>query len=279
MSKTRNKMMILTILSISFFVLGNKNIDTYALNEKTNLDLLLKNKKAQEELQVKIDDLKYDIEAKNNHIEGLENNENTYTEKDVEVVSVSFVPEEIKDKIYSMKEEVASLANTKYELEKQLEDFVIDSIKLEKSIEEEKLAYLKENNLQFIPGIWPLQSYREISSPFGERVHPITGEIKLHRGIDIPAPQNTDILSSDDGIVIFSGSQNGYGNVVKIKHFDGKKTVYAHNTSNVVKEGDIVKKGQAIAKVGTTGDSTGNHVHFETIVNDENINPINAINN
>lgn len=273
MVKTRSKMMILTILSISFFILGSNNINTYALNEKNNLDLLIENKKAQDELQIKINDLECDIEAKKK----LENKENTYTESDVEVVSVSFIPESVKDKNYSVKDEVEILISAKYELEKQLEDFVIDSIKLEKSIEEEKLAYLKENDLQFISGIWPLQSYTEISSPFGERVHPITGELKFHRGIDIPAPQNTDILSSDDGIVIFSGSQNGYGNVVKIKHFDGKKTVYAHNTSNVVKEGDIVKKGQVIAKVGTTGDSTGNHVHFETIVNDENINPINAV--
>ncbi|MGX4599266.1 M23 family metallopeptidase [Faecalimicrobium sp. JNUCC 81] len=278
MSKTRSKMMILIILSICFFILGNKNINTYALNEKTNIDLLIENKKAQEELRIKINDLKSNLESKKNNIEKLENKENTYTENSVEVVSVSFVPEGLKDKNYSEKEEIESLASTKYELEKQLENFVIDSIKLEKSIEEEKFAYLEENNLQFINGIWPLQSYKEISSPFGERVHPITGEVKFHRGIDIPAPKNTDILSSDDGIVIFSGSQNGYGNVVKIKHFDGKKTVYAHNTSNVVKEGDIVKKGQVIAKVGTTGDSTGNHVHFETIVNDENINPINAVN-
>lgn len=278
MSKTRSKMMILIILSICFFILGNKNINTYALNEKTNIDLLIENKKAQEELRIKINDLKSNLESKKNNIEKLENKENTYTENSVEVVSVSFVPEGLKDKNYSEKEEIESLASTKYELEKQLENFVIDSIKLEKSIEEEKFAYLRENNLQFINGIWPLQSYKEISSPFGERVHPITGEVKFHRGIDIPAPKNTDILSSDDGIVIFSGSQNGYGNVVKIKHFDGKKTVYAHNTSNVVKEGDIVKKGQVIAKVGTTGDSTGNHVHFETIVNDENINPINAVN-
>lgn len=278
MSKTRSKMMILIILSICFFILENKNINIYALNEKTNLDLLIENKKSQEDLRIKINDLKSNLESKKNNIENLENKENTYTENGVEVVSVSFVPEEIKDKNYSEKEEIESLVSTKNELEKQLENFVIDSIKLEKSIEEEKFAYLKENNLQFIQGMWPLQSYKEISSPFGERVHPITGEVKFHRGIDIPAPKNTDILSSDDGIVIFSGSQNGYGNVVKIKHFDGKKTVYAHNTSNLVKEGDIVTKGQVIAKVGTTGDSTGNHVHFETIVNNKNINPINAVN-
>lgn len=278
MSKIIKKMMILIILSISLSVLGMRNINTYALSEKTSLDLLIENKKEQEKIQAKINDLEYDIEAKNNHINELKNNENTYAKDDVEVVSVSFIPENLKDKNYSMEKELVRLTDTKYELEKQLENFVIESIKLEKSIEEERLEYLQDSNLEFIPGIWPLESYKEISSPFGERTHPITGELKFHKGIDIPAPQNTDILSTDDGIVIFSGTQNGYGNVVKIKHFDGKKSVYAHNTSNVVKEGDIVKKGQVIAKVGTTGNSTGNHVHFEIIVEDENINPIIAVN-
>lgn len=85
------------------------------------------------------------------------------------------------------------------------------------------------------------------------------------------------MLASDDGVVIFSGNQNGYGNIVKIKHFDGKKTIYAHNTSNMVQEGDIVKRGQVIAKVGSTGNSTGNHVHFEVVLDGENVNPVDCV--
>lgn len=277
MKKNMNKIWILTVLLINFFICTSQNTSTYALDKKNSLDLLIENKKNQDELQVRINDLIYDIETKVSYIDELENKENINKEDEVEVVSVSFVPEDIKSNNDDIKQELSSLTNTKYELEKQLEQFVIESIRLEKSIENEKKEYLNTNALQFIPGMWPLDSYTEISSPFGERIHPITGELKLHKGIDIPAPQNTNILSSDDGIVTFSGSQYGYGNVVKIKHFDSKKTVYAHNTANIVKEGDIVKKGQVIAKVGTTGDSTGNHVHFETIVNDENINPINAV--
>ena len=147
-----------------------------------------------------------------------------------------------------------------------------------KQIEEEKKEELSLNNTEYLKGIWPVKSYKEISSPFGQRIHPITGKQSFHKGIDIPAPQDTDILSCDDGIISFSGVMNGYGNVIKIKHFDGKETLYAHNNSNVVEEGDVVKAGQVIAKVGTTGNSTGNHLHFETIINNENINPINVVN-
>ena len=70
---------------------------------------------------------------------------------------------------------------------------------------------------------------------------------------------------------------NGYGNVVKIKYFDGKETLYAHNNLNLVEEGDVVKAGQVIAKVGTTGRSTGNHLHFEVKVNGSAANPANYL--
>ena len=73
---------------------------------------------------------------------------------------------------------------------------------------------------------------------------------------------------------MFAGYKNGYGNVVEIEHFDNKKTLYAHNNSIVVKVGDVVKKGQIISKVGSTGNSTGNHVHFELRINNKRINPI-----
>lgn len=127
-------------------------------------------------------------------------------------------------------------------------------------------------------GIWPVNGFNEISSPFGYRIHPITKEKKLHKGIDIPANYGVDILSTDYGVVTFSGVKNGYGNVVYIEHFDGKVSIYGHNSENIVKEGDIVEKGQPIAKIGSTGISTGNHVHFELSVNGELKNPLELVN-
>lgn len=137
------------------------------------------------------------------------------------------------------------------------------------------MNYILENNKStYVKGMWPLEKYYYISSGYGYRNHPITKKTSFHYGIDIPAPKNTDVLASDDGMVIFAGNKNGYGNVVEIDHFDNKKTLYAHNNSIVVRVGDVVKKGQVIAKVGSTGNSTGNHVHFEVKINDKRINPI-----
>ncbi|CEN30281.1 M23 family metallopeptidase [Paraclostridium sordellii] len=127
-------------------------------------------------------------------------------------------------------------------------------------------------------GIWPVNGFNEISSSFGYRIHPITKEKKLHKGIDIPANYGVNILSTDYGVVTFSGVKNGYGNVVYIEHFDGKVSIYGHNSENIVKEGDIVEKGQPIAKIGSTGISTGNHVHFELSVNGELKNPLELVN-
>ncbi|WP_455538276.1 M23 family metallopeptidase [Terrisporobacter sp.] len=144
----------------------------------------------------------------------------------------------------------------------------IEKIKLEKE------QNIKNSNITYTKGVWPLENYTYISSPYGYRKHPITKKASFHYGIDIPAPRNTSVLASDDGIVVFAGYKNGYGNVVEIEHFDNKKTLYAHNNAIIVKVGDIVRKGQIISKVGSTGNSTGNHVHFEVKINNKSINPI-----
>ena len=279
MIKNKN-MIISTILSLTFFIFFGMNTRVESISEGINIDLLIENKKNQEELEVQITKLEEEIKNKMTLMD--ESQANNDSNDNVQVVTLSFVEdvnllesseEEVEN---NLKLEITKLEEYKDEIKMQLESYIIEGVKLEKNIEKEKQNYLVENNIEYISCLWPLESYRTISSPFGDRIHPITGKKTFHKGIDIPAPQNTDILAVDDGIVTFSGVQNGYGNVIKIKHFDGKETVYAHNTSNVVKEGDIVKMGSIIAKVGTTGKSTGNHVHFETIINGENINPENV---
>jgi murein DD-endopeptidase MepM/ murein hydrolase activator NlpD len=104
----------------------------------------------------------------------------------------------------------------------------------------------------------------EISSGFGWRVHPITGERKLHKGVDFAAPTGTPIFAAADGLVTDAGwTDGGYGNIVELRHDDGSVTLYAHANTVYVAKGQIVNKGQAIAEVGTTGRSTGPHLHFE----------------
>lgn len=121
--------------------------------------------------------------------------------------------------------------------------------------------------------ILPLASYTRISSPFGYRIHPITGTRKLHAGIDYAAPHGTAIFAAEDGVVLTSGWINGYGYTVTVNHGGGFVTLYAHCSSLVVSAGQAVTKGQTIAKVGSTGNSTGNHLHFEVKVNGSAQNP------
>ncbi|MDX2255975.1 MAG: peptidoglycan DD-metalloendopeptidase family protein [Pseudanabaenaceae cyanobacterium bins.39] len=103
-----------------------------------------------------------------------------------------------------------------------------------------------------------------ISSGFGWRIHPITGEKRLHKGVDFAAPTGTPIFAAADGIVTDAGwTEDGYGNIVELKHEDGSVTLYAHTNKVYVSKGQVVKQGQAIAEVGSTGRSTGPHLHFE----------------
>lgn len=114
---------------------------------------------------------------------------------------------------------------------------------------------------------YPLKDYHSISSPYGYRYSPTTGQYELHSGTDFPAPKNTPVLASMDGVVIEAREKGGYGNCVVIRHNAQYTTYYAHNTSFAVKAGDTVKQGDVIAYVGSTGNSTGNHCHFEIRVN------------
>ena len=109
---------------------------------------------------------------------------------------------------------------------------------------------------------WPLQGGR-VTSRFGHRTHPVTGLRQLHRGMDFSANVGTPILAMADGIVAFSGLNGSYGNLVELEHGDGYRTRYAHNEKNIVEAGQRVLKGQQIALLGSTGRSTGPHVHVE----------------
>ncbi len=102
-----------------------------------------------------------------------------------------------------------------------------------------------------------------VSSPEGWRRDPITGEVRYHRGTDIAAPNGTPIQAVSSGRVVESGKKGGYGNAVVVEVDDGRKMLYAHNLVNHVKVGDRVRQGEVIAQVGSTGRSTGPHVHFE----------------
>ncbi|WP_299411551.1 murein hydrolase activator EnvC [uncultured Dialister sp.] len=119
---------------------------------------------------------------------------------------------------------------------------------------------------------WPCSG--PITSPFGYRTHPIFGTTIFHAGIDIGVDYGTPIHAADSGVVVYSGWISGYGNAVIIDHGGGVSTLYGHNQSLAVSEGQSVSKGSVVAYAGSTGNSTGPHCHFEVDVNGSPVNPM-----
>lgn len=114
---------------------------------------------------------------------------------------------------------------------------------------------------------WPAPGYTYITSKFGNRLHPTLKVYKLHTGFDIGAPMNASVVAAEDGKVVTAKYNTAYGNYIVINHGNGLSTLYAHNTTLLVSVGDQVTRGQTIAKVGSTGFSTGPHLHFEVLKN------------
>lgn len=122
------------------------------------------------------------------------------------------------------------------------------------------------------PSGWPVAS-GFITSLFGYRTDPFTGRGAYHEGIDFAGREGSDVLSVAAGIVSFAGERSGYGLLVEINHGNGYVTRYGHNSRILVKAGDTVRKGQRLSLMGSSGRSTGPHVHFEVLLNGSVVNP------
>lgn len=113
-----------------------------------------------------------------------------------------------------------------------------------------------------------------VSSRFGMRSDPLTGERRMHRGVDIAAPRGTPIHAFERGRVTFSGSHGAHGNAVIVRHANGVETLYAHLSENSVRAGDAVSSGTQLGRVGSTGRSTGPHLHFEVMHDGRHVDPL-----
>jgi len=158
-----------------------------------------------------------------------------------------------------------------------------DLSRLEKAVQyqEESFNSLKsfladqKDLIERSPYRWPVRGF--LSSTYGPRVDPFTGQQRTHEAIDIVAPKGTPIKAPADGIVTFSGHDSTFGNMLVIDHGYGVITRYGHNDSVLVREGQRIKRGDTISTVGSSGRSTGPHLHYEIRINDIAVNPLNMI--
>ena len=182
----------------------------------------------------------------------------------------------LKDKENEKEVMVLKYKNKAEELEEISDEQEDLLIKLAKKVSD--LEKKKSNLKTYYTGgklAMPLHVQYRLSSPFGYRIHPVTGVKKLHAGMDMAVPKGTPIYAAEAGVVIVAQWWNGYGNCVIIDHGGGLWTIYGHIRDGGIKveKGQTVKRGQKIAEVGSTGMSTGNHLHFEVRLNEKAVNP------
>jgi len=176
---------------------------------------------------------------------------------------------ELEQRIKNSKAELQKLNQQEDELYKKSKE--MDDL-IKKLTESSKKTKYIGGNMQ-----WPVPGRTTITSYYGERMHPILKVKKMHTGIDIAANSGDTIVAANDGTVILSEYQSGYGNTVVIDHGGGITTLYAHCSKLLVKKGDEVKAGQKIALVGSTGNSTGPHLHFEVRKDGKTRDPLSPI--
>jgi murein DD-endopeptidase MepM/ murein hydrolase activator NlpD len=157
----------------------------------------------------------------------------------------------------------------------------LDRLKTDLDIQErsfqELVEYLEDQKslLASTPSIWPVKGW--LTSGFGYRTSPFTGRREMHKGLDVATRTGTPIIAPADGIVVFTGREGGFGNMLTVDHGYGIVTKYGHCSAFEVKLGQKIKRGDVIARVGNTGRSTGPHLHYEVAVNGVSINPMRYI--
>ena len=161
-----------------------------------------------------------------------------------------------------------------------IKENVIENINVKNIIDNQEVQRIQNiqneniNNKNFGKILWPVKSGR-ITSKFGNRNHPVLKSVKFHRGVDIAVSLGTPVYAGIRGIVTFAGKRGNYGNLLEIEGSDGIKVRYAHLSKIDVVAGQRVSDGEKVAETGNTGMSTGPHLHYEIIVDDSPVNPLN----
>jgi murein DD-endopeptidase MepM/ murein hydrolase activator NlpD len=177
-------------------------------------------------------------------------------------------PSDVREKLKAEKDETGLVQQMRSDVER----LKSEAVSREDSLAElEKLLETKKEMLTHTPSIWPVHGW--VTSSFGFRTNPFTGLTQMHEGLDISNRIGTPVIASADGIVSATGKDFSYGIVVVISHGFGITTRYNHLSKVLVSAGQRVKRGDIIAEVGTTGKSTGPHLHYEVRMNGIPVNP------
>ena len=198
-----------------------------------------------------------------------------------EEANISSLIEEKEAKIISISGDISNKEAAIKEYEEMIAQENAEIAALEKAVAEEK-ARLEAENAQariYNGGMftWPCPGYKRISDEYGNRIHPILGTQQFHNGVDMSAPSGTAILAAYDGDVIAAAYSGSMGNYIMIDHGSGLYTIYMHCSALYVSKGQAVTKGQNIAAVGSTGRSTGPHLHFSVRLNGSYVSPWNYL--
>ena len=179
---------------------------------------------------------------------------------------------DVREKLRAEKNEMGLAQQMRTDIER----LELEAMSQEESLSElEKLLQSKKNMLVHTPSIWPVHGW--VTSGFGFRTNPFTGLTQMHEGLDIANRIGTPVIAPADGIVSDTGKDSAYGNFIVISHGFGINDRFLHLSKILVRPGQKVKRGDKIAEVGTTGKSTGPHLHYEVRVNGIPVNPVRYI--
>lgn len=226
------------------------------------------------------------IEQIVNRKEIIEDSKRTLEQKQSEIEAVQSQAANEKAKIQKLNDEnqavINSINSDISEYEKQLKAEEQEAKRIESRIKALLAQSQKSGSTTSVTPsasgfIWPCPASKYVTSPFGKRYHPITGTYTMHNGIDIGGPNGCNIVASKSGTVIVSEYSSSYGHYIVINHGGGQTTTYAHLSTRLVSVGASVTQGQVIGKEGSTGWSTGPHLHFEVAINGVRYNPLNYV--
>ena len=208
-----------------------------------------------------LEEAKADVEKEKEAVEEL------IGEKEQQINSYAY---DISNKEQAIKEYEADIAE---------QNQIIKDLEAAVAAERQAIYDAEHPKITYDGGVfaWPAPSYKRISDEYGERIHPILGPKQFHTGLDMAAPGGSPILAAYDGEVVAASYSSSMGNYIMIDHGNTLYTIYMHASALYVKKGDVVTKGQQIAAVGSTGRSTGNHLHFSVRLNGSYVNPWNYL--